>query len=190
MILADSSIWIDHFRGRQSTLAPLLVEEQIVMHPGVIGEFDLGSLKNRRQVLHDLQLLPQIAQASDHEIMEWIERRRVFGKGIGWLDAHLLLSCILSGTELWTNDKPLASVARSCGAKNFIADEAVPEARRWHENGRIRAWPQRLQCRCNPCSEIPKVRSIANSRSTNEERDGDVPGGGLLRRRRHANIHP
>src|SRR4051794_35740158 len=102
MILADSSVWIDHFRGRESRLAPLLNEEQVVIHPGVIGELALGSLKNRRQALQDLQLLPQISPATDKETMEWIERRRIFGKGIGWMDAHLLLSCILGNTQLWT----------------------------------------------------------------------------------------
>ena len=120
MILADASVWIDHFRRREPALAVLLGEEQVVLHPGVIGELALGSLKNRSLVLRDLLLLPQIAPASDKETMEWIERRRVFGKGIGWMDAHLLLSCILSGTELWTKDKPLASVARSTGAKLYF----------------------------------------------------------------------
>ena len=119
MILVDSSVWIDHFRGKESRLALLLNEEQVVIHPCVIGELALGSLKNRSQALQDLQLLPQISPATDTETMEWIERRRIFGKGIGWMDAHLLLSCILSNTELWTADKPLASVARFCGAKLY-----------------------------------------------------------------------
>ena len=119
MILADSSVWINHFRGKESRLAGLLHDEQIVTHAGVIGELALGSLRNRSQVLRDLQLLPHIFPASDKETMEWIERRRVFGKGIGWMDAHLLLACILNDTPLWTADKPLASVARFCGARLF-----------------------------------------------------------------------
>src|SRR5437868_2397096 len=109
MILADSSIWINHFRRNDPKLAALLEQEQIVIHPCVIGELALGNLKNRAQALRDLQLLPQIPPATDKEIMEWIERRRMFGKGIGWVDAHVLLSCILSSTKLWTADKPLES---------------------------------------------------------------------------------
>ena len=120
MILVDSSVWIDHFRGKESRLAPLLNEEQVVIHPFVIGELALGSLKNRSQALHDLQLLPQVSSATDKETLEWIERRPILGKGIAWMDAHLLLSCILNNTELWTADKPLASVARFCGAKLYF----------------------------------------------------------------------
>jgi predicted nucleic acid-binding protein len=116
MILADSSVWINHFRRKDTKLVSLLEHEQIVMHPSVIGELSLGNLKNRNQALHDLQLLPTISPATDKEIMEWIERRRIFNRGIGWVDAHILLSCIVNGTELWTADKPLVSVARFCGA--------------------------------------------------------------------------
>jgi len=119
MILVDSSVWISHFRGKEPRLASLLNDEQVVTHPCVIGELALGSLKNRSQVLGDLQMLPQISPASDKETMEWIERRRIFGKGIGWIDAHLLLSCILNSTELWTADKTLFSVARFCRAKLY-----------------------------------------------------------------------
>src|SRR5581483_1981461 len=115
MILADSSVWINHFRHKDLQMVALLEHEQIVIHPCVIGELALGNLKNRNRALHDLQLLPQIPAATDDEIMEWIERRRTFGKGIGWVDAHVLLSCILNATQLWTTDKPLASVARLCG---------------------------------------------------------------------------
>ncbi|OLD66982.1 MAG: hypothetical protein AUI45_14695 [Acidobacteria bacterium 13_1_40CM_2_56_11] len=94
MILVDSSVWISHFRGKEPRLASLLNDEQVVTHPCVIGELALGSLKNRSQVLGDLQM-------------------------IGWIDAHLLLSCILNSTELWTADKTLLSVARFCGAKLY-----------------------------------------------------------------------
>ena len=104
---------------KEPRLASLLNDEQVVTHPCVIGELALGSLKNRSQVLGDLQMLPQISPASDKETMEWIERRRIFGKGIGWIDAHLLLSCILNSTELWTADKTLLSVARFCRAKLY-----------------------------------------------------------------------
>jgi predicted nucleic acid-binding protein len=119
MILADSSVWINHFRRNDPKLAGLLEQERIVTHLCVIGELALGNLTKRNQAIHDLQRLPQIPSATDTEILEWIERRRMFGKGIGWVDAHVLLSCILNGAELWTFDKQLALAARSCGAKLY-----------------------------------------------------------------------
>ena len=120
MILADTSVWINHFRRNDPELAGLLDQERIAIHPCVIGELALGNLKGRNQALHDLQRLPHISSATDNEILEWIERRRMFGKGIGWVDADVLLSCILNDAELWTADKPLASAARSCGAKLYL----------------------------------------------------------------------
>ena len=119
MILADSSVWIGHFRGKEPRLAALLTEDRIVTHPYVVGELALGHLKSRNQVLHDLQLIPRVSPATDKETLEWIERRRLFGRGIGWVDAHILLSCVLNHAELWTLDRPLASVARSCGLKPY-----------------------------------------------------------------------
>jgi len=117
MTLVDSSVWINHLRKAEPRLTDLLDNDQVVVHPCVIGELALGSLKDRSRILHDIQLLPLVSLASDGEILEWIERRRVFGKGIGWVDAHLLLACVLNNVELWTVDRTLASVARSCGAK-------------------------------------------------------------------------
>ena len=119
MILADSSVWINHFRRNDSNLSRLLNQEQIVIHPCIIGELALGQLKHRNQIIHDLQRLPQVSSAADSEILEWIEIRRMFGKGIGWVDAHVLLSCILNEAELWTVDKPLASAAHYCGARLY-----------------------------------------------------------------------
>ena len=119
MILADTSVWIAHFRGKESRLAPLLDGEQVVIHPFVIGELALGRLKDRSPILHGLQLLPRVSLATDEETLLWVDRRRVYERGIGWIDAHILLCSILDGVALWTKDKALASVARSCGAALF-----------------------------------------------------------------------
>ena len=119
MILADTSVWIAHFQGKESRLAPLLDGEQVVIHPFVIGELALGKLKDRGQILHNLQFLPRVSLATDEETLLWVERRHVFERGVGWIDAHLLLCSILDGVALWTRDKALASVARYCGAELF-----------------------------------------------------------------------
>jgi predicted nucleic acid-binding protein len=118
MILADTSVWINHFRGKEPGLALLLTEEMVVTHSFVIGELSLGHLNQRNQVLHDLRLLPKIQQATDEEVSAWIEKRRLYGKGFGWVDAHLLLSCLLTDTEFWTDDKTLSAAARAKGVKN------------------------------------------------------------------------
>ena len=117
MILADTSVWVDHFRGRGTSLGFLLTEQQILAHPYVVGELSLGHLRHRTQILHDLKLLPKVTMPTDDEVLEWVEKRKLFGKGIGWVDAHLLLSCLLSNAQLWTNDKNLISAARFCGAE-------------------------------------------------------------------------
>ena len=116
MTLVDSSV--DQPSAQGGTQTDLLDNDQVVAHPCVIGELAFGSLKDRSRILHDIQLLPLVNPASDGEILEWIERRRVFGKGIGWVDAHLLLACVLNNVALWT--RTLASVARSCGAKLYV----------------------------------------------------------------------
>lgn len=118
MILADTSVWINHFRGLEPGLAPLLTEDQVLIHSFVIGELSLGHLTHRRQVLHDLRSLPRIPMATDEEVFVWVEKRRLFGKGMGWVDAHLLLSCLLNGVELWTDDKTLLAAARASGVKS------------------------------------------------------------------------
>jgi hypothetical protein len=117
MILADASVWINHLNGRQKNLSFYILEEQVIIHSFVIGEIALGHIKNRKQVLRDLHLLPPATPATDSEVLELVERNQLFGKGIGWVDSHLLLSALLSDAELWTDDKALIAAARSCGAK-------------------------------------------------------------------------
>jgi len=114
VILVDSSVWIDHLRAAGSRLVELLNTGQVLAHPFVIGELACGNLKNRETVLSLLQDLPAVPVATDDEVLFFIERRGLMGRGIGYVDAHLLSAVSLAGTaRLWTRDKRLCAVAES-----------------------------------------------------------------------------
>ncbi len=111
MILVDTSIWVDHFRKRQPHLAVLLTNENVLCHPFVIGELACGNLKNREETLTLLQALPAVKSATNLEVLAFIEANKLMGKGIGYIDAHLLASTILSHTSIWTIDVHLSRMA-------------------------------------------------------------------------------
>ncbi len=113
MILADTSVWVDHFRRPNARLQQLLQAQQILTHSFIIGELACGNLPKRPQTLHDLGLLPQAIAAREDEVRSLVEERRLWGRGIGWIDAHLLASAFLSGCGLWTFDQRLNEVACS-----------------------------------------------------------------------------
>jgi predicted nucleic acid-binding protein len=114
MTLVDTSVWIDHFRRRDLRLNALLDEEMVVIHPAVIGELACGTLPGRARTMVYLQGLPSIPSIADaEETMFVIESRNLWGKGIGWADAQLVASALISGCKLWTRDKQLQSVATS-----------------------------------------------------------------------------
>ena len=116
MILADTSVWIDHLRQGDADLARLLNECQVLAHPFVIGELALGSLQNRKIILDTLANLPQVFPASHDEVLHFIESQALFGKGIGFIDAHLLAAVKLtSGVLLWTRDKRLLAESARLG---------------------------------------------------------------------------
>lgn len=116
MILVDSSIWIDHLRAGEPVLVELLNAGRVLTHPFVIGELACGNLKNRKGVLSLLQDLPAAPVATDEEVLFFIEKRGLMGKGIGYVDAHLLAAISVTGTgRLWTRDKRLDAVAGSIG---------------------------------------------------------------------------
>lgn len=115
MVLADTSIWIEHFRHREPTLADRLSEGLVMMHPFVSGDLSCGNLKDRAAILSDLQALPQSKLASSAEVLQLIEGRRLWGRGLGWIDAHLLASALLSNCRFWTRDIRLAKTARELG---------------------------------------------------------------------------
>jgi predicted nucleic acid-binding protein len=112
MILVDTSVWVDHLRRTERVLVAALGAGQVLMHPFIVGELACGNLKRRIEVLSLLGDLPRVPTATDEEAMAFIERRRLMGRGIGYIDVHLLASAVLkAGTTLWTRDKRLASVA-------------------------------------------------------------------------------
>ena len=115
MVLVDTSVWIAHFREGQPALAGLLSEGLVLMHPFVAGELACGNLKKRAFVLSDLAALPVATRASDAEVMRLVEDRRLWGRGLGWIDAHLIASALLSHCPLWTLDKQLATAASELG---------------------------------------------------------------------------
>jgi len=111
MILVDTSVWIAHLREKQPVFADLLSDGQVLLHPCVSGELACGNLSKRAVILSDLQALPAAAVASDTEVMRLIENRGIWGRGLGWVDAHLLASALISNCQLWTFDKRLAKTA-------------------------------------------------------------------------------
>ena len=116
MILVDTSIWVDHLRSRNQALVTLLEDDQVLTHPFVIGELACGRIRNRGEILRHLAALPAAPVVSDEEALEFVDGRRLFGRGIGWIDVHLLASAVLSHASLLTLDRRLARVAEGVGA--------------------------------------------------------------------------
>jgi len=112
LILVDTSVWVEHLRHGLARLAKLLQEGEVLIHPWVVGELACGHLRNRREVLEMLQGLPAAVVACDAEVLLLIERHQLMGKGIGYIDAHLLASARLSHCRLWTQDRRLAALAQ------------------------------------------------------------------------------
>jgi predicted nucleic acid-binding protein len=113
MILVDTSIWIDHLRSGDTVLQKLLEKGQVLSHPFVIGELAMGNLKQRDVVLNALRDLPKAIVAQEDETLYFIRERTLFGLGIGYVDAHLLVAAQLTpGASIWTRDKRLLEVAQ------------------------------------------------------------------------------
>lgn len=116
MILADTSVWIDHLRSGNSELREHLSQGNIVMHPFITAELSLGSLRQRSKTLSLLDLLPQVRVAQLSEVRRMIEARHLYSLGIGLTDAHLIASVFIdSPTLLWTRDKRLRKAAEGLG---------------------------------------------------------------------------
>jgi len=111
VILVDTSIWIDHLRSGNSVLANLLQNEAVCTHDFVIGELSCGNLRNRTEVLSLLQSLPRLSSATNSEVLFFIEQQHLMGRGIGYVDAHLLAAAVIRGIPLWTKDKRLMAIA-------------------------------------------------------------------------------
>jgi predicted nucleic acid-binding protein len=116
VILVDTSVWIDLFRSGVPRLAAALEKRLVVTHTFVIGELALGNLRQRDIVLASLRRLATIPVVREAELLEFIARRSLSGRGIGFVDAHLVAACHLSpGMRLWTRDKRLRSIAEEQG---------------------------------------------------------------------------
>jgi predicted nucleic acid-binding protein len=116
MTLVDSSIWIDHLRAPNGILTALVERRDVLIHPFVIGEIALGSIRSRTSVLGVLAKLPAIPLATHADVMRLIESRRLFGRGVGYVDAHLLSAALLRrDTVLWTRDRRLDAASEELG---------------------------------------------------------------------------
>lgn len=114
MILVDTSVWVDHLRAKDQVLVHLLEWGKVIIHPMVIGELACGSLNNRSLLLGLWQNLPQPKAASHDEAVFFLNSKQLMGKGVGWVDVHLLASVFLTpGVQLWTRDNRLASIAHT-----------------------------------------------------------------------------
>lgn len=111
MILVDSSVWVDHFRGVDPSLVELLSQGRVVIHPFVLGELACGNLRKRALTLADFRKLPSTTVASDKDVYHLLESQRLWGEGLAWVDIHLLASAIISGYQLWTRDQALGLAA-------------------------------------------------------------------------------
>ena len=115
MILADTSVWVDHLRRGNARLVETLEASVVLCHPFVIGELACGTLRNRASVLALLGELPQATVAGHDEVLTLLQARRLMGRGLGYVDVCLLAAALLDGATLWTRDKRLAQAAKTIG---------------------------------------------------------------------------
>jgi hypothetical protein len=115
MTLVDTSVWVAHFRATERNMVELLETDRVLIHPMIIGELACGNLRNRVEILENLGQLPSAVAADQGEVLELIEARHLCGRGIGWIDAHLLASALITGCRLWTLDRVLGRVALELG---------------------------------------------------------------------------
>lgn len=111
MVIVDTSIWVTHLRQGSRQLEKMLVEAEVMCHPFIVGELACGNLKNRTEIISLLQSLPMAPTIESDEFLFFIERNHLMGKGVGFVDVHLLASAQLAGVPLWTADKRLKSAA-------------------------------------------------------------------------------
>jgi len=111
VVLVDTSVWVSHLRETNDDLVELLNDGEVICHPFIIGELACGNLRNRAGIIALLEALPTALVVDHEELLSFIEARKVMGKGLGYIDVHLLAAAILTGVPLWTLDKKLEQVA-------------------------------------------------------------------------------
>jgi hypothetical protein len=119
VILVDTSLWIDHLRVASEPMSSLLDNNLVCTHAWIIGELACGNLGNRQEILGLLQALPQLTPASESEALHFIEAHRLMGRGIGYIDAHLLAATAIHAAHIWTRDKRLNEIAAELGLAYF-----------------------------------------------------------------------
>lgn len=107
MVLVDTSVWVSHFRESNSNLEKLLNDGDVTCHPFILGELACGNIKNRDVILSLMQALPMARQVEHDEVLKFIENKKLMGKGLGYIDVHLLASAALSDALLWSLDNKL-----------------------------------------------------------------------------------
>lgn len=112
MLLVDTSVWVSHFRECNARLVNLLNDGYVMCHPFLVGELACGHLKNRAEILSLIQTLPKVVQAEDEEVLRLIDNNQLMGKGLGYIDIHLLASAILTKVPIWTLDKKLTEASK------------------------------------------------------------------------------
>ena len=112
MVLVDTSIWVNHLRQGDRQLEKLLIDAKVMCHPFIIGELACGNLKNRDEIISLLYSLPMALTVEFDEFLLFIDQHNIMGRGVGFVDVHLLASAQLTGVSLWTSDKRLKSAAK------------------------------------------------------------------------------
>ena len=115
MVLVDTSVWVAHLREGNDDLARLLNKGDVTCHPLIVGELACGNLKNRSEILSLLRSLPMAIEAEHEETLQFIEKNRLMGRGLGYIDVHLMASSVLTRTPLWTLDKRLNEISTEIG---------------------------------------------------------------------------
>ena len=113
MVIVDTSIWVGHLRTGNKHLAELLLDAEVICHEFIIGELACGNLKNRSEILALLQSLPHAPTIDQQEFLYFVDKNQLMGRGIGFVDVHLLAAAQLSGFPIWTADKNLTAAAKT-----------------------------------------------------------------------------
>lgn len=114
-VLVDTGIWINHLRSPLGPLAQLLADDQVLIHPWILGELALGSLADRQNFLGLLDCLPSVEEVPARRVLSLIDNQGWFAAGIGWVDAQVLAACLLHPCRLWTSDRRLHDLAGRLG---------------------------------------------------------------------------
>lgn len=115
MVLVDTSIWVSHLRESHPRMVSLLNDGDVVCHPFIIGELSCGNLTNRSEILSLLDSLPMVDQVEHEEVLQFVESNDLMGRGLGYVDVHLLASAVLCGASIWTLDRKLRTVSSELG---------------------------------------------------------------------------